>query len=310
MTTPQQPGPKLRLGRVSRTPADATTNPGEAAQPAPPPAEGTVQLGQVAPPPAEGTVQLGQVAPPPAEGTVQLGQVALPAQAPADATVHLGSQAEPLAEVTVRLEGKPQLPADPTAHPGPAAAAPAPAEDVASATFLDPSWTTAAPPPQDELRRFGPGVPPQAAAVWHGTVQQPMPEPEPRRRRKRGWLVPLLILLAVLAYFAWQRYSPVTTVTGVSVTADPAGPSCDGTAVITGSLETEGGAGTVQYHWKRSDGTDSGLLSQPVPRGHHRTDVVLRWTFQGHGSMQATATLEVVSPTARTAAATFTYTCA
>ncbi|GAA0664915.1 hypothetical protein GCM10010193_15400 [Kitasatospora atroaurantiaca] len=284
MTTPQQPGPELRLGRVSRTPAEPTMN-----------------LGQVVPP-AEPT----EPAQPSADETVHLGQVAPPTQPPAEETVRLAPEPEPLAEVTVRLEAKPWPPAGQTSHLGP----PAPAEDVANATFLDPSWTTAAQPPQDELRRFGPGVPPQAAAVWHGTAQQPTPEPEPRRRRKRGWLVPLLVLLAVLAYFAWQRYSPATTVTAVSVTADPAGPSCDGTAVVTGSLETDGGAGTVQYHWKRSDGTDSGLLSQPVPRGHHRTDVVLRWTFQGHGSMQATATLEVVSPTARTAAATFTYTCA
>ena len=34
-----------------------------------------------------------------------------------------------------------------------------------------------------------------------------------------------------------------------------------------------------------------------------------RWTFDGKGTMPATATLEILSPTPRTASASFTYSC-
>lgn len=70
-----------------------------------------------------------------------------------------------------------------------------------------------------------------------------------------------------------------------------------------------GGAGTVRYRWRRSDGTDSGVLTQPVPNGRRSTDVVLRWTFQGKGTMQATATLEIVGPGSGSATVAFPYTC-
>ncbi|AUG82003.1 hypothetical protein CFP65_7422 [Kitasatospora sp. MMS16-BH015] len=175
--------------------------------------------------------------------------------------------------------------------------------------------------PTDGLRRFGPGVPSApaevpalAAAVWHGTVrpggEAGAVEAARPRRRRAGWLLPVLVLLVVLGYLFWRGSAQPLAVTGVSVsTADPAGPGCDGTATVTGTLRTEGRAGTVSYRWRRSDGTVSGQLAQPVPEGSHQTDVVLRWTFEGKGTMTATATLEVLSPGSRTAATSFTYTC-
>ncbi|WP_280717419.1 hypothetical protein [Kitasatospora sp. MAP5-34] len=80
-------------------------------------------------------------------------------------------------------------------------------------------------------------------------------------------------------------------------------------AVVTGTLETNGRAGTVSHRWRRSDGTVSGEFTQPVAKGSHRTDVVLRWTFDGKGTMAATAVLDVTSPTAHSASTSFTYTC-
>ncbi|MFI6848316.1 hypothetical protein OG535_03655 [Kitasatospora sp. NBC_00085] len=159
-----------------------------------------------------------------------------------------------------------------------------------------------------ELRRFGPGVPPQAAAVWHGAAG---PEPQKPRRPRRvwRWLVPAAVLLAVLAFLFWRLTMPALAVTGVGVTTDSAGPGCGGTAVITAGVETNGGAGTLRYRWLRSDGTTSGELSQDVRVGAHRTDLVLRWSFEGQGSLQATATLEILSPDTRTAAASFAYRC-
>ncbi|MER6125067.1 hypothetical protein ABT173_20975 [Streptomyces sp. NPDC001795] len=173
--------------------------------------------------------------------------------------------------------------------------------------------------------RFGPGVPAavrtgatagSAAEVWHGTARPEGPPPgdERRRRRRRGrllggWLLPLAVLIAVLGYLAWQRYGPPLAVTGASVHTDPGGPGCDGTAAITGTLRTNGRAGDVSYRWKRSDGTVSDTLHQQIARGTRHPDVVLRWTFNGHGTMRATATLEVLSPDPVTASATFTYRC-
>lgn len=158
-----------------------------------------------------------------------------------------------------------------------------------------------------EVRRFGPGVPPQAAAVWHGAAA--VQEPPVRRRRVKRWLVPVAVLLAVLAFLYWRFSSPALAVTGVGVSTDPAGPGCGGTAVVTAAVETNGGAGTIRYRWLRSDGTDSGEIVQDVRSGAHRTDLVLRWSFEGKGALQATATLQLLSPGERTAAASFTYNC-
>ncbi|MFJ3791686.1 hypothetical protein [Kitasatospora sp. NPDC090091] len=161
-----------------------------------------------------------------------------------------------------------------------------------------------------ELRRFGPGVPPQAAAVWHGATLPDQQQPE--RRRASRWLVPLAVLLAVLALLAflfWRFTSPALAVTGVGVTTDPAGPGCGGTAVITAAVETNGGAGTIRYRWLRSDGTTSDEIRQDVESGARKADLVLRWSFEGRGELQATATLQILAPDTRTAATSFPYRC-
>ncbi|MYS86313.1 hypothetical protein [Embleya scabrispora] len=177
-------------------------------------------------------------------------------------------------------------------------------------------------PGSEEAPRFGPGVPAltnttdgRVASVWHGTVSPgPRPQDVPRRRRPRrgvlgGWLLPAVVLIAVAAYLAWQRYAPALAVTGATVHTDAAGPACDGTATVIGTLHTNGREGTVTYRWKRSDGTVSDIFRQRVAQDAHRTDVVLRWTFDGHGTVRATATLEILSPDPADASATFTYAC-
>ncbi|HEY5833847.1 hypothetical protein [Streptomyces sp.] len=172
------------------------------------------------------------------------------------------------------------------------------------------------------LRRFGPGVPgpdtsagtAQTAAVWHGTVRPGdpvVPAGEGKRRRGvlRGWLLPVVVLLGVLAYLAWQRFPSPVKVDGVAVRNDTAVQGCHSTAKVIGTLRTSGGAGTVRYRWRRSDGTVSDELKQRVAKGRRGTDVVLLWTFDGPGSLTATATLEVLGPQHRSASTTFPYRC-
>ncbi|WP_457031736.1 hypothetical protein [Kitasatospora sp. P5_F3] len=99
-------------------------------------------------------------------------------------------------------------------------------------------------------------------------------------------------------------------VESVAMETDPAALGCEGTQVIRATLATDGGGGDLRYRWRRSDGTDSGELAQHITRGHRTTELVLRWSFHGQGSMDATATLEVLSPDSHTAGVSFTYECA
>ncbi|WP_052709564.1 hypothetical protein [Streptomyces sp. NRRL S-495] len=195
-------------------------------------------------------------------------------------------------------------PADPAPASAPTGAAPPSASATPSVAHSEDERPLA----PGELRRFGPGVPPLAAAVWHGAAV-PGAEP-PRRRRAWRWLLPLVLLLAVLALLFWRFATPVLAVTGVGVTTDPAGPGCDSVAVVKAEVETNGGAGTLRYRWLRSDGTTSGEISQDIGSGAQRTELVLRWSFEGRGSLAATATLEILAPGSRTAAVSFPYHCA
>jgi hypothetical protein len=267
---------------------------------------------------------------------------------PLDPRLHFSGRPaddRPPPEATVRLGDGLSAAAGPDdpATEGPATEGPAiegPAAEETRATVLDPaSWssevTAVAPAEPDAtratgvtgttgaLRRFGPGVPvpeasagtSQTAAVWHGTLRPGSDAVPPgaggarRRRALRGWLLPLVVLLAVLAYLAWQRFPASVRVEGVAVRGAAAVQGCHSTARVVGTLRTSGGAGTVRYRWLRSDGTTSGELKQHVAKGHRSTDVVLLWSFDGRGSLTATATLEVLAPQHRVGAATFTYRC-
>ncbi|MEU8517652.1 hypothetical protein AB0C76_39665 [Kitasatospora sp. NPDC048722] len=247
---------------------------------------------------------------PRADRTVRLSPAG-PGTPDAEATVRLDSaEAESATFLDPRVWGGAPRPGESATLPEPLPASEV-EEEAEPAPTPEASTSAAAPDERPlapgELRRFGPGVPPQAAAAWHGgTTADRQPE---RPRRVRRWLVPVAVLLAVLALLFWRFHTTALAVTSVGVTTDPAGPGCGGTAVVTASVETNGGAGSIRYRWQRSDGTTSDELVQDVRSGTRHTDLVLRWTFDGQGSLQATATLEILSPTARTATATFPYHC-
>lgn len=190
------------------------------------------------------------------------------------------------------------------------------------AAGLSQTMPVAAPPAEPTVFRFGPGVPPprdeldpNVVAAWHGEARQERRgggasgEPRSRRRRLRGWLLPAAVLIAVLIYVLWPRHGAPVAVLGAQVAAASTGPACDRVVTYTGTIETNGDSGTVTYRWTRSDGTTSGPFQQPVAAGEKAIQVTLRWTIAGHGALRATASLQILSPGQRTAAATVAYSC-
>ncbi|HEY9373737.1 hypothetical protein [Streptomyces sp.] len=199
-------------------------------------------------------------------------------------------------------------------------------DDDYSATELGSHWFERPAPdtPPDrvdgEVLRFGPGVTaaaarragttPTAAQIWHGTLPgAPPPRPVPRRWPRRYALAGV-VLAAVLAFLAWQHYGPRVAVRDVAVGASEQRLGCDETADVVGVVRTDGRRGTLTYRWERSDGTVSAPLHEKLARGQKQADLHLLWTFHGPGEHRATARLVIISPTAHTAAATFTYRCA
>ena len=178
-----------------------------------------------------------------------------------------------------------------------------------------PTINLASPGP-GELLRFGPGVPvpatapdmSQATAIWRGEVR---PDDGRGRRRRRliSWLLPSLVLIAVLAILLWQRSGSPLSVTEASVHAASPSLTCGSTATVTATMHTNGAADTITYRWRRSDGTVSDPLRQQTMKGSNTAQVVLLWSFDGHGSLNATATLEVLSPNQISASTTFAYVC-
>lgn len=175
---------------------------------------------------------------------------------------------------------------------------------------------------EGEVLRSGPGVTADihrhnpgntTAGLWHGTLPGPPAGrqlPDRRRGGLRRYALAGTVLLAVLAFLAWQRYGPALAVDDVTVRTAAEGPGCDGTADVVGVVKTNGRSGTVTYRWVRSDGTASELLREKMTRGQKQARLHLLWTFHGRGEYRAGAELRIVSPTRHTAATHFIYRCA
>lgn len=186
-----------------------------------------------------------------------------------------------------------------------------------------PTVSVPAPPPGEQpepesLIRFGPGVPdPKTArtmAVWKGEAPAGVPagaagEGKPKRRTLGGLLLAGIVLLAVVAVLLWQHFGSSLSISSVTVRAATPALACDGTEQLTATVRTNGSSGTIHYRWVRSDGTNSGPLAQSVPSGTHEAQLPLRWTVQGQGNLQATATVEITAPGTRSASARFDYSC-
>jgi hypothetical protein len=161
---------------------------------------------------------------------------------------------------------------------------------------------------EGSVLRFGPGV---TAAVANRTGQTPPTPSSPPTlagRKLRRHALPALVVAAVLAFLAWQRFGHLAA-TGVTVTARPTVLRCYNTADVVGLVTTNGRPGTLSYRWLRSDGTSSGVLHEVMVRGQTHARLHLRWTYQGRGHRTAQAELRILAPAARAATAHFTYEC-
>jgi hypothetical protein len=174
----------------------------------------------------------------------------------------------------------------------------------------DTAQSMGTPSSTDEVTmRFGPGVPERLAGVW----REGQPRKRPLARRVFGGLLTLglAVLSGLVVWWLLHQGGPVAKVTGVAVEAPAGVQHCDATAVVVGVIHTNGGRGDVSYRWRRSDGQNSGVFTDTMPRGKDSIRVPLRWTVKGPGSLHAVATLEVISPKtpAGTASGSFDYTC-
>lgn len=170
---------------------------------------------------------------------------------------------------------------------------------------------TPTPPDRSEgtVLRFGPGVTAAVAHRTHRTLPAVPPPRVPPRRRLRRHALPALVLIAVIAFLAWQRLGPSVAVRTAAVTARPTVLGCDDTADIVALVATNGRPGTLSYRWTRSDGTASGVLREVVVRGQRQARLHLQWTFQGKGHYPARAELRILSPGHRTVTTHLTYEC-
>ncbi|MFJ7203780.1 hypothetical protein ACIQWR_09645 [Streptomyces sp. NPDC098789] len=206
----------------------------------------------------------------------------------------------------------------------------APQDDDYSATVLGSHWISGPPERPDDLAatrrfdgpeavpdrvegsvlRFGPGVTAALAAPFPVTAAGPA---APRRGRRgaglRRYALALVVLAAVVAYLAWQRYGPALAVRDVTVSTDAQGPACDSAADVVAVVRTDGRPGTISYRWVRSDGSGSDLLTERVPRGQHEARLHLLWTFHGTGGYPARAEVRIEEPSRHTAAVEFSYRC-
>ena len=127
-----------------------------------------------------------------------------------------------------------------------------------------------------------------------------------------SWILTVVIIAVLLwtAWQWWQRRHNAAVVTTVTVApAQLFNNQCGVQYDIVGTIATNGKAGTITYEWVRSDGQRSGPLKQDVTAGQRSATVHLFWKFTGEGTMNATATLHVLKPSAVDGSAQFVYSC-
>ncbi len=130
-----------------------------------------------------------------------------------------------------------------------------------------------------------------------------------RRRKRQRRLIVAALMTTVFICLLWMvRRAEPLTITNISVRATPQTISCGQTVRIQATIKSKG-TGSFEYHWLRSDETDSGPLQQTVTSRDSTLILPLRWTLHGRGKFAGHATFEIYSPKHQVGRVDFVYRC-
>ena len=296
---PSPPPPAPPALPVAAAPPPA---PGETMADRPPPAPepGTTLVDR--PPPSPGATMVDR--PPPSPGATMVDRPS----PPMGATMVDRPVAAPPPAATSR-------PGGPSFRLGGAAAPDAAAPAETAVPYAAP------PPPPAEAPPPAPPPPPAAGGVRFGQAPQsaasgsellagaaadtttPTWQVPTRqgRRRSRTWLYAGLVALAglivvgVVVGLVTGKSSPLSVSSAV-VSVDHTRATCSQPVTVSGTIQTNGGEGTVEYQWKQDGVVVGGVQQQPVSKGQNSVTVHLVWTLTGKGTRQAVATLTISKP--------------
>ncbi|TMR89966.1 hypothetical protein [Nonomuraea basaltis] len=176
--------------------------------------------------------------------------------------------------------------------------------------------------------RFGPGIGTQvqrpettAERIWRAgrneasTVHRPGGRPAKASRARRWrtlWSTALFAAIMAGAIFAWFKLgnAPELEVKSIDVVAAKKTYGCNSSALVTGTVVTNGAAGEITFEWRKN--LDGGIVPGRLRTSSGQTSypVSLRWAVGGKSNVKATATLRILTPgPVRTDKASFTYKC-
>jgi hypothetical protein len=169
---------------------------------------------------------------------------------------------------------------------------------------------------KEEVLRFGRGV--ASLPPPRGPETSPAWEAPPRPKRHRPWrariigVLSALVTLVLVAYVGYQLIQQLIPlrVSGVTVAlAEPIDNKCDVQAKVIGTISTNGAGGTITYRWLTSDGKTTSILEEKVNLGTDQVRVPFLWGISGKSTVQAKATLQILTPSELEASTEFTYSC-
>ncbi len=147
-------------------------------------------------------------------------------------------------------------------------------------------------------------------------VSVPLPAPQrSRRRRKPLILAAIAVLVAALAAVTVvalvRTDQPPLSVASANASVDPADGHCpDARYVFTGTIDTNGSAGTLQLRWLQPDGERTATETIEVAQGQSPVTAVLQFDVSGGRPLEGFAQLEVLAPQEVTAEPVdITYSC-
>ncbi|MFD9624153.1 hypothetical protein ACFWB2_44315 [Streptomyces virginiae] len=169
--------------------------------------------------------------------------------------------------------------------------------------------TLVEPPGSPAACSFGPGVP-EPWELRQDAIVTRRRHKRPGRSLMRRYRFAVLLLLLVAGFLVWRFWlAPPLEVQGTSVFGPVARLECGQTARIVATIRTNGAEGVIRYRWVRSDGTNSGVLRETLPRGMDLVQVRTSWSFSGVGEQDAWVALRFIDPQADVATTSLLYSC-